>query len=155
VVQGRLGEPVQGRGGPRRLPRPRRFLRRRRRRTAGLEPAPEAAESAALLADLERALVELVAALSRDPRCGWTSLFAHGLAWCRDLRARAEPPADSEIAALRRWLLGPFRGGAGQFNDYVPVLDTDDPGVWVTAPWDDEVCAARDRLRELADRLPG
>ncbi|MCU0621909.1 MAG: hypothetical protein MUC69_10450 [Gemmatimonadales bacterium] len=109
----------------------------------------------ALLADLEHALVELVAALSRDPRCGWTSTFAHGLAWCRDLRARREPAAETEIVAFRRWLLGPYRGGAGQFNDYVPVLDSDDPGVRVTAPWDDEVCAARDRLKWLADRLPG
>ncbi len=108
----------------------------------------------ALLADLEHALVELVTALARDPRCRWTAHFAHGLAWCRDLRSRSEGAAGDEIVAFRAWLLGPYRGGAGQLNDYVPVLDTDDPGVWVTAPWDDEVCAARDRLKGLADRLP-
>ena len=110
--------------------------------------------TAAVPAELEQVLADLAAVLARDPRCRWTAHFAHGLAWCRDLRARREGAADDEIAAFRRWLLEPYRGGAGQFNDYVPVLDTDDPGVRVTAPWDDEVCAARDRLAEIASRFP-
>jgi hypothetical protein len=109
--------------------------------------------TAAVPAELEQALADLVAVLARDPRCRWTAHFAHGLAWCRDLRARREDVAADEIAAFRRWLLGTYRGGAGRFHDYVPVLDTDDPGVWVTAPWDGEVCAARDRLLGIADRL--
>lgn len=109
--------------------------------------------TAAVPAELEQALADLVAVLARDPRCPWTAHFAHGLAWCRDLRARQEAPAVDEIAALRRWLLGPLRGGAGQLNDYVPVVDAPEPGSYVTAPWGDEVCAARDRLAELAARL--
>ena len=103
---------------------------------------------------LEQALADLVAALARDPRSRWTAHFAHGLAWCRDLRARLEAPAADEIAAFRRWLLGPYRGGAGQLNDYVPVVEAPEPGAYFTAPWDDEVCAARNRLYDLAGRLP-
>ena len=110
--------------------------------------------SGAGLLDIEAALAALVEVLARDPDCRWTGHFAHGLAWCRDLRSRPEPPDAAEIAALRRWLLGPYRGGAGQLNDYVPVVDAPEPGSYVTAPWDDEVCAARDRLADLAERLP-
>jgi hypothetical protein len=105
------------------------------------------------MAEIEAALADLAAVLARDPRCRWTAHFAHGLAWCRDLRARLEPPAADEIAAFRRWLLGPYRGGAGQFNDYVPVVQAAEPGAWVTAPWDTKVCVARDRLADVAGRL--
>ena len=110
--------------------------------------------SGAALLDLEAALAALVDALARDTACRWTSHFAHGLGWCRDLRSRPEVPDAAELAALRRWLLGPYRGGAGQFNDYVPVLETDEPGVFATAPWDDVVCAARERMAALAEHLP-
>ena len=110
--------------------------------------------TAAVTAELEQALADLVAVLARDPRCPWTAHFARGLAWCRDLLARRDSVAADEIAAFRRGRLGPYRGGAGQFNDYVPVVDAPEPGSYVTAPWDDEVCAARDRLAELAARLP-
>lgn len=110
--------------------------------------------SESLLAELEPALADLVAALARDPRCRWTAHFAHGLAWCRDLRARREPAGADEVAAFRRWLLGPYRGGAGQFNDYVPVVDAAEPGAFVTAEWDVEVRAARDRVSALTPQLP-
>ena len=104
--------------------------------------------------ELDMALARLVEVLARDQRCRWTSHFAHGLAWCRDLRARHESADADEVAAFRRWLLGPYRGGAGQFNDYVPVIEAGEPGVWLTAPWDGELCEARDRLAAIAARLP-
>lgn len=110
--------------------------------------------SGELLAEIDAALAHLVEELARDAGCRWTSHFAHGLAWCRDLRARGGPATGDELAEFRRWLLGPYRGGAGQFNDYVPVVATDRPGVFAAAPWDEAVCAARARVAALAEDLP-